>query len=39
MGNIVFENRLEVYKFTIVAETISSYKFITKELELYKEKI
>lgn len=38
MGNIVFENRLEVYKFTIVAETISSYKFITKELELYKEK-
>lgn len=38
IGDISFENRLEVYKFTIIIETINSYKFITKELELYKEK-
>lgn len=38
IGDISFENRLEVYKFTIISETINSYKFITKELELYKEK-
>ncbi len=38
IGDISFENRLEVYKFTIITETINSYKFITKELELYKEK-
>ena len=38
IGDISFENRLEVYKFTIITETINSYKFITNELELYKEK-
>lgn len=39
IGDISFENRLEVYKFTIITETINSYKFITNELELYKEKV
>ncbi|RHG36377.1 hypothetical protein DW261_05865 [Fusobacterium varium] len=38
MGDIIFENRLEVYKFTIISESINSYNYITKELELYKEK-
>lgn len=38
MGDISFENRLEVYKFTIISETIEGYKNITKELSLYKEK-
>jgi len=38
MGDISFENRLEVYKFNIISETIEGYKNITKELSLYKEK-
>lgn len=38
MGDISFENRLEVYKFNIISETIEGYKNITKELNLYKEK-
>ena len=38
MGDIIFENRLEVYKFTIISESINSYNYITKKLELYKEK-
>lgn len=38
MGNISFENRIEVYKFTVLSESIDTYKEIVKELFLHRER-
>lgn len=38
MGNISFENRIEVYKFTVLSESIETYKEVIKELALHREK-